>query len=36
VLQAFDCFMKHRETIYQLKVDEGRRRMHMALRRVEA
>ena len=36
VLQAFDSYMKHRETIYQLKVDEGRRRMHMALRRVEA
>ncbi len=35
-LQAFDSFMKHRETIYQLKVDEGRRRMHMALRRAEA
>jgi hypothetical protein len=35
-LQAFDSYMKHRETIYQLKVDEGRRRMHMALRRVEA
>jgi hypothetical protein len=36
VLQAFDSFMKHRETIYQLKVEEGHRRMHMALRRVEA
>ena len=36
VLQAFDCYMKHRETICQLKVDEGRRRMHMALRRAEA
>jgi hypothetical protein len=36
MLQAFDSFMKHRETIYQLKVEEGRRRMHMALRRVEA
>ncbi|NTU59206.1 MAG: hypothetical protein HGB00_09900 [Chlorobiaceae bacterium] len=35
-LQAFDSYMKHREAIYQLKVDEGRRRMHMALRRVEA
>ncbi|MBN1929055.1 MAG: RsbRD N-terminal domain-containing protein [Chlorobiaceae bacterium] len=35
-LQAFDSYMKHRETIYQLKVDEGRRRMHMALRRAEA
>ncbi|NTU54419.1 MAG: hypothetical protein HGA97_12150 [Chlorobiaceae bacterium] len=35
-LQAFDSYMKHRETIYQIKVDEGRRRMHMALRRAEA
>lgn len=35
-LQAFDSYMKHREAIYQLKVDEGRRRMHMALRRAEA
>lgn len=35
-LQAFDSYMKHCETIYQLKVDEGRRRMHMALRRAEA
>jgi len=35
-LQAFDSFMKHREAIYQLKFDEGRRKMHMALRRVEA
>jgi hypothetical protein len=35
-LQAFDSFMKHRETLYQLKVDEGRRQMHMALRRAEA
>jgi len=34
-LQAFDSYMKHREAIYQLKVDEGRRRMHMALRRAE-
>lgn len=36
LLQAFDSYMQHRETIYQLKVDEGRRRMHMALRRAEA
>jgi hypothetical protein len=35
-LQAFDSFMKHRETIYKIKVDEGQRRMHMALRRAEA
>jgi hypothetical protein len=35
-LQSFDSYMKHRETIYQLKVDEGRRRMHMSLRRAEA
>jgi len=35
-LQAFDSYMKHRETIYQLKFDEGRRKMHMALRRAEA
>ncbi|HWR00275.1 MAG TPA: RsbRD N-terminal domain-containing protein [Chlorobaculum sp.] len=35
-LQAFDSYMKHREAIYQLKVDEGRRRMYMALRRAEA
>jgi len=36
LLQAFDCYMKHRETICQLKLDEGRRQMHMALRRAEA
>jgi hypothetical protein len=35
-LQAFDSYMKHRETIYQLKVEETARRMHMALRRAEA
>jgi hypothetical protein len=35
-LQAFDSYMKHRETIYKIKVDEGQRRMHMALRRAEA
>lgn len=35
-LQSFDSYMKHRETIYQLKVDEGRRRMHMSLRRAGA
>jgi hypothetical protein len=36
VLQAFDSYMMHREKIYQLKVEEGSRRMHMALRRVES
>ena len=36
VLQAFDSYMRHREKIYQLKVEEEKRRMHMALRRVEA
>lgn len=35
-LQAFDRYMHHREVISQLKVDEGMRRMHMALRRAEA
>jgi hypothetical protein len=35
-LQAFDSYMKHRETICQIKFDEGRRKMHMALRRAEA
>jgi hypothetical protein len=35
-LQAFDSYMKHRETICQIKYDEGRRKMHMALRRTEA
>ena len=35
-LEAFDSYMRHREKIYQLKVEEGSRRMHMALRRVEA
>jgi hypothetical protein len=35
-LQSFDSYMKHRETIYQIKFDEGRRKMHMALRRAEA
>jgi hypothetical protein len=35
-LQAFDSYMKHRETIYKIKVDEGQRRMHMALRRAES
>jgi hypothetical protein len=35
-LQAFDSYMKHRETICQIKYDEGRRKMHMALRRAEA
>ncbi|MBZ4219428.1 MAG: RsbRD N-terminal domain-containing protein [Chlorobium sp.] len=35
-LEAFDSYMRHREKIYQLKVEEGSRRMHMALRRAEA
>ncbi len=35
-LQAFDSYMQHREKIYQLKVEEGRRRMFMALRGAEA
>ncbi len=35
-LEAFDSYMQHREKIYQLKVEEGRRRMFMALRRAEA
>jgi len=35
-LEAFDSYMRHREKIYQLKVEEGSRRMHMALRRTEA
>lgn len=34
-LQAFDSYMKHREAICQIKYDEGRRKMHMALRRTE-
>ena len=34
-LEAFDSYMQHREKIYQLKVEEGRRRMFMALRRAE-
>jgi hypothetical protein len=36
VLDAFDSYMRHREKIYQLKVEERSRRMHMALRRAEA
>ncbi|NTV05421.1 MAG: hypothetical protein HGA59_02800 [Chlorobiaceae bacterium] len=36
VLQAFDSYMQHREKIAQLKVEEGSRRMFMALRRAEA
>jgi hypothetical protein len=36
VLDAFDSYMRHRETIYKLKVEESSRRMFMALRRVEA
>jgi hypothetical protein len=35
VLAAFDSYMRHREKIYQLKVEESSRRMHMALRRAE-
>ncbi len=35
-LEAFDSYMQHREKIYQLKVEEGSRRMYMALRRAEA
>jgi hypothetical protein len=35
-LEAFDSYMRHREKIYQLKVEEEKRRMHMALRRAEA
>jgi hypothetical protein len=35
-LEAFDSYMRHREKIYQLKVEEGSRRMYMALRRTEA
>ncbi|NTW57302.1 MAG: hypothetical protein HGB20_09720 [Chlorobiaceae bacterium] len=33
ILMAFDRFMAHRERLYQLKVEESRNRMHMALRR---
>ena len=36
VLEAFDSYMRHREKLYQLKVEEGSRRMYMALRRAEA
>ena len=36
VLAAFDSYMRHREKIYQLKVEESSRRMHMVLRRAEA
>lgn len=35
-LGAFDHYMANREKIYQLKVDENKRRMFMALRRTEA
>ena len=35
-LEAFDSYMQHREKLYQLKVEEGRRRMFMALRGAEA
>ncbi|MEE9904784.1 MAG: hypothetical protein K4305_05045 [Chlorobium sp.] len=33
VFESFDRFMEHRETIYQLKVEESRSKMHMQLRR---
>lgn len=33
LFEAFDLFMEHRETIYQLKVEESRSKMHMLLRR---
>ncbi|MBM3161744.1 MAG: hypothetical protein FJZ79_00060 [Chlorobi bacterium] len=33
VFEAFDRFMEHRETIYQLKVEESRSKMHMLLGR---
>lgn len=33
ILMAFDRYMAHRERLYQLKVEESRNRMHMALRR---
>ena len=36
LLDSFDLFMKHREIIYQLKVEESSRSMHLALRRVNA
>lgn len=32
LFEAFDLFMGHRETIYQLKVEESRSKMHMLLR----
>lgn len=32
-LMAFDRYMMHREKLYQLKVEETRNRMYMALRR---
>lgn len=34
-LQAFDCYMMHREKIAQLKVDENKRHHFMQLRRAE-
>ncbi len=34
-LQAFDCYMMHREKISQLKVDESKRYLFMQLRRAE-
>jgi hypothetical protein len=36
MLDAFDSYMRHREKLYQLKVEESSRRMYMALRRAEA
>ncbi|NTW83367.1 MAG: hypothetical protein HGB36_08385 [Chlorobiaceae bacterium] len=33
ILMAFDRYMMHREKLYQLKVEETRNRMYMALRR---
>ncbi len=35
-LMAFDRYMMHREKLYQLKVEETRNRMYMALRRTGA
>jgi len=33
IFESYDRFMEHRETIYQLKVEESRSKMHMLLRR---
>jgi hypothetical protein len=35
-LDAFDRFMRHREKIYQLKVEDTQRQMFMLLRRAQA